>query len=177
MAKQILTQEYVRSLFHYDPETGVLTWKERPREHFATKSAMCSVNARFAGKVAGFDHFGYVRVLIDGSAYYAHRIIWLLVYGRMPENVDHIDGDGSNNRLANLREVNHSENMKNMRRSKLNTSGVTGVSFHSASGRWIAYITKDRKRHHLGYFHSLDEASTARKIAAEKLGFHANHGN
>jgi hypothetical protein len=177
MAERQLTQEYVRSLFEYDPETGVLTWKERPREHFKTKSAWCSVNARFAGKPAGFEDLAHLRVLIDGKTYYLHRVIWLWMTGEHPDTIDHINGVGSDNRWVNIRDVIQSENMRNMRRSKLNTSGVTGVSWNKAVEKWIAYITTDRKRHFLGYFGSLEAAIDARKMAQRDLGFHENHGN
>jgi hypothetical protein len=116
-------------------------------------------------------------MIIGGRSYYLHRVIWLLVHGEWPETVDHIDGDRSNNRLANLRSVSHLENMKNCRRSVRNTSGITGVSFRSADQTWIAYITQDGKRVHLGTFSAMDEAVSARKIAEKQFGYHQNHGN
>ncbi len=177
MAERQLTQEYVRSLFEYDPETGVLTWKERPIESCKSKSAWMSVNARFAGKPAGAFHRGYLRMIIGGVSYYLHRVIWLLVHGEWPETVDHIDGDKLNNRLVNLRSVSQRENMKNCRRSVRNTSGITGVSFRSADQTWIAYITQDGKRVHLGTFSAMDEAVSARKSAEKQFGYHPNHGN
>ena len=176
MAERQLTQEYVRSLFDYDPETGVLTWKWREPSSASTKSALASINSRFAGRAAGAKHKGYIRMYVAGEQYYAHRLIWLLVFGEWPDNIDHINGDRSDNRLNNLRSVSHTENMRNSSMSSLNTSGITGVSWRPSSKVWVAYITADRRRKHLGTFAALGDAIAARKAAEERFGFHPNHG-
>lgn len=85
------------------------------------------------------------------------------------EVVDHVDGDGLNNRRSNLRVVGHAENAQNSRARKDNTSGVRGVCFHQRIGRWAASISAHGSRRHLGYFNTLDEAAQAYASAAAQL--------
>ena len=176
MAECQLTQEYVRSLFDYDPDTGILTWKWRDDASASTKSALASINARFAGKQAGAPHKGYIRMYVAGEQYYAHRLIWLLVHGEWPDCIDHIIKDRSDNRLINLRSVSQAENMRNSGMSSKNTSGVTGVSWSNTNKGWCAYITNNRKRIYLGTFPDFGDAIAARKAAEIRFGFHPNHG-
>ena len=104
----------------------------------------------------------------------AHRVIWKMVHDEEPEEIDHIDGNPSNNRLDNLRAVDRITNLRNMRRSKANTSGVTGVHFRR--GYWIASIHDEGRQVELGYFTNKDEAIRARNIAERDLDYHPNHG-
>lgn len=178
MAERQITQEYVRSLFEYDPETGVLTWKGRPREHFSTDRAWKSTNARMAGKITAcsVNSDGYSQVGIDRCVHKAHRIIWLLVHGEMPEEVDHENGVRTDNRLANLRAATRLENMKNKAVRRDSRSGVAGVSWHEKDRRWIAYIRSGGRQIRLGAFTDFADACSARKTAERTHGFHANHG-
>jgi HNH endonuclease len=101
--------------------------------------------------------------------------VWHL---RWPDGeIDHINGDRSDNRWENLRDATHAENHRNMRISKRNTSGRVGVSWGKAQQQWQAYISMDGKLLHLGFFGSWDDASSAREAAERHLGFHANHGS
>ena len=93
------------------------------------------------------------------------------------DQVDHIDGNGLNNRWNNLREVSSQENNMNMRLSSNNTSGVTGVCWATRDKRWIANIKVNRKNKCLGYFTDFNEAVAARKAAEIEHGFHCNHGS
>ena len=79
---------------------------------------------------------------------YLHRIL----LGDDPRQVDHIDGDGLNNRRSNLRWATHAENQRNSRRAVTNTSGFKGVHWHARDRRWLAQIMLDGRRLHLGYF-------------------------
>jgi hypothetical protein len=99
-----------------------------------------------------------------------------MVHGYWPKEVDHINGDSCDNRLVNLREVNHQQNMRNAKRRSDNSSGATGVYYIKATGRWIAQIRVDNRGRHLGAFNSFEEAVAARKAAEVALGFHENHG-
>lgn len=83
--------------------------------------------------------------------------------------IDHINGDGLDNRRANLRQATHAENMRNRRIGSNNTSGFKGVSLHKASGRWVAQICADNVRHHLGYHDTPTEAAIAYDAAAREL--------
>lgn len=130
---------------------------------------------RFAGKLAGgLNAQGYWTVNINYSHHRAHHIIWIVAYGRTASEIDHIDGDRSNNAIANLREVTRTENLRNRGRSVANNSGVIGVNFQS--GKWRARIYVDRRAIELGRFDTIDEAIIARRTAEADYGFHPNHG-
>lgn len=177
MAESQLTQDYVRSLFDYDPETGVLTWKWRPRGHFSSDRAWNSTNTRCAGQCAGrLGTKGYIEVGIDGRLYKAHRIIWLLMTGTMPDEIDHDDGVRDNNRFTNLKDGTHSGNMRNKSARRDNKSGVCGVGWHVKDRRWVAHITIDGKQIRLGAFLDKNDAIAARLAAEKEYGFGQAHG-
>jgi len=168
-----MTQDELKQHLHYDPETGVFTWRDRSH----LPDVGYNVNCRTKGKVAGcINKAGYWRINIHGKTYRAHRAAWLYVHGYMPEEVDHIDGCRTNNRLVNLRAVNRAENAKNMRRMPRNTSGVSGVHFNQAGQVWVAGITVNQKRIHGGRFKTKPEAIERRKELERQYGFQENHG-
>lgn len=102
---------------------------------------------------------------------------WLYIYGEFPDGeIDHINGNKADNRICNLRCVDHFTNMKNYPLPRNNKSGIIGVSWYKALSKWEAKIQHDGKSIHLGYFDDLDDAAKARKAAEEKYSFHANHG-
>lgn len=177
--QRTITRLYVDEALAYDPETGVLTWRERPLHHFKHALAQRCWNNRFAGKVAGNKHVkrGYLEVKLLGAMRKAHHLIWLLVHGYPPERIDHENGQRAYNRLTNLREVTRVENGRNQKRPVTNTSGHAGVSKDRRGGKWRAYIKDDNGRNiSLGYYHDLDAAVAARKAAEQQLGYHPNHG-
>ena len=161
----MLTQEKLKELLHYCPDTGVFTWLMKP----------CS-NVR-AGSVAGTVNKinGYATIKVNRKIYLAHRLAWLYIHGTFPPNdIDHINRVKSDNRLCNLRMATHAENMQNTSMYRNNTSGHVGVSWHKATQKWIACITLSKKQIHIGIFHSLEEAIAARK-AAEPQYHQFNH--
>ena len=165
-----LTQERLKSLLSYNPETGEFTWLVSRGNRQAGESTGCP-RSNGRGKV-------YVVIQIDGRLYLAHRLAWLYSYGAWPENqIDHIDQDSLNNRLINLRDVTNAENNKNRKRQNKNRSGVTGVLFINDRQKWRARIAVNGKFIHLGYFEVKDDAIVARKNADVKYGFHPNHGS
>jgi hypothetical protein len=165
-----LTQERLRSLLSYNPDTGEFTWLVGGRRRRLGEIAGCPKVDR-SGKV-------YIRIKIDGKNYYAHRLAWLYSYGAWPENqIDHLDQDSLNNRLINLRDVTNAENHKNQKIPKHNSSGVMGVYFHNKAQKWMAYIKVNGKLIYLGYFDMKDDAAMARKNAEVEYNFHPNHGN
>lgn len=159
MATAILTAERLRELLQYCPETGVFLWKIRRG------------GPAVAGSVAGgTDSKGYRQIRLDMRLHLAHRLAWLYVYDKFPEDhLDHIDRNPKNNAIANLRECTHAENHQNEGVRSNSSSGVTGVSFIKASSKWLAYINKDGRRHRIGLFDSLDGAVAARLNAKEEL--------
>lgn len=158
-----MTQEELKRLLHYDPETGVFTWRVQRGNRLPPGSRAGSVNS------AGY---GFIR--IEGSIYAAHRLAFLYMTGTMPAMVDHINGVRSNNRWQNLRPASPLINSVNRKRPANNRSGHKGVSFVKASGRWHASIRVNGKRKHLGLFATAEEAGAAyRAAAAEHFGEYA----
>lgn len=112
---------------------------------------------------------GYRKLSVDGREYLVHRVAWLIVTGEWPEcEIDHINGDPSDNRLDNLREATRAENCQNLAWSG-NAAGAPGVSFCKANGLWHAQITIRMKNEHLGYFASKDAAAEAYRAAKAEL--------
>ena len=110
-------------------------------------------------------------VYIKGKMYYVHRIIWLWYYGYFPENcIDHINGDGLDNRLTNLREVSRSCNRINSNKCS-NSTTVVGVNWHKLSGKWVVRICSNNKLKVVGYFSNFEEAVFHRYAAEQCLDF------
>jgi hypothetical protein len=154
----MLTAERLREVLEYDPGTGRFTWRIRHRR--------IGVGAE-AGSI---DRRGYVRIRIGGKRYAAHRLAWLYVHAAWPsDQIDHIDGNPRNNRLANLRVATNSQNQGNSRRRRHSASGFKGAYYHKPSGRWRAAIRKDGVRIQLGRFDTPEEAHAAYCKAAAAL--------
>lgn len=151
----------LEELFTYNPETGDLFRKYKKNQKLIKKNTSR----------------GYLRPAVDGQKYYAHRICWKLYYGVCPDDqIDHINGDTSDNRIENLRIASQQENCKNRSQQKNNTSGNTGVTWNKASGKWQASISVDGKLKYLGIFTDKIDAIYARYWAEQGLGYHENHG-
>jgi hypothetical protein len=174
----------LRQLIDYDHETGALVWRVRHGSFFTDgeKSAIQSMrrwNTRYAGKPAlnCKGNAGYFKGVIFGEAYLAHRVAWAIYSGSWPENeIDHINGDRLDNRIANLRSVTSQENSKNVSIGSRNTSGTIGVHWREDQSRWVASINKKGKLKYIGSFKSKNEAIQARAKANLEYGYHANHG-
>jgi len=116
-------------------------------------------------------------VPIFGKNYQAHRVVFALENERWPDgDIDHIDGDTSNNTPTNLREVSASTNHKNTKRHKHNTSGVNGVSWDKDRNKWMAHIQVSGKSITLGRYVDKQDAINARTVANEEYGFTKRHG-
>lgn len=167
------SQPRLRELLDYDPETGVLRWRLRAGTDRFTKTW----NARYAGTVAGYiANHGYITITIDGVDYYAHRVIWKLVTGDEPPEIDHENGIRSDNRAENLLASTNAENMKNTKMHRNNTSGVCGVHWSNFAGKWVANIGVNGGSRHLGYFTDIEEAARARRAAEQEHNYGARHG-
>ena len=128
-----LTAEYIRSILDYNPETGVFTWKVGRKG--VKKGAI-------AGKIQAS---GYMRIMVEGKRYYAHRLAWLYHYGECPKgHLDHKDRDPANNAISNLRECTNGENQHNSTKC-WGSSKYRGVSWHKKANKWIAHIGVNKK--------------------------------
>jgi hypothetical protein len=149
-----LTVERLKELLSYDSESGVFTWN-------------VSVGSVRAGALAGYVCLNkrgkpYHKIRIERSNYLIHRLAWLYVHGAWPKHeVDHKDGNGLNNRIANLRDATHSQNQRNRGAQSNNPSGLKGVSWHKRDRKWRAQITINGKRKTLGSFRTPDAAHAA----------------
>lgn len=155
----------LRSLLDYDPLTGGFTWKVRPGNDKPTKM----LNARCAGKSATPRGKGYLGLCIDQRPYMAHRIAWYYHYGEEPPELDHINMDRADNRIANLRAATRSQNIANGPARANSKSGIRGVSWDKRRKKWLACIRKDGKNACLGYFSDQQAASLAYQRAAREL--------
>lgn len=152
--KNELTLDRLKSLLSYDPETGEF-------------SRIKGVRGFQAGSRVGTLHqaSGYIYVGVDSKSYRAHRLAWFYMTGTWPKEVDHINGNRNDNRFENLRECTRSQNNANGKRRADNNSGHKGVSWVGRNCRWRAYIVKDGKQTHLGYFKDISNAISSRDEA------------
>lgn len=171
----MLTKKALHECFYYSK--GLLYWKKRPLNHFKTLCARNSFNGQFAGEVAGtLTPKGYIRITLFGKGCFAHRAIWVMFNGCINYAIDHIDGNKVNNKINNLRDVNQSNNSKNTKMKSTNTSGITGVTWHKGSSRWISRASINGKRLNIGTFSCFFNACCARKSAEIEFLYHENHG-
>ena len=154
MTTCILTQERLKTLFEYNPDTGVFTRKVKVK-HQPAGTVVGTVGTR-----------GYLQCNVDGKPYKMHRLAWLYVYGAWPiGEIDHINHNTSDNRLINLRDVTCAQNHQNRARQTKSASGYLGVTWHKRDKRWQAQIEVDGVSKHLGYYKSLPDALAAREQA------------
>lgn len=153
------TQARLKELFMYDKATG----------NFVRKIGRSGPRAR-AGSVAGCNNGqGYIRIYVDGKPFKAHRLVWLYEFGEWPAHeLDHINGNRSDNRIENLRDVLRTQNNKNRPTHKNNAVGIKGVSFNKRSKRWVAQIQYNGSKKGLGYFDTAELASAAYQLAAHQ---------
>ena len=155
----MLTAARLKELLSYDSDTGIFT-------------CLVSRSPARAGQPTGcLNPLGYTVIGVDRKLHYAHRLAWLYTHGSWPNGViDHINGQRSDNRLANLRDVTQKDNVQNpSNRPKKNQHGATGVYKDRKNGRWLAAIFRDGKKYFLGAFESMKEAGAAYNEADEKL--------
>ena len=170
------SQEYLNECFTYNPESGELAWKVRPRHHFESDTNMKKSHSRAAGQRTGNVCVqGYVRTKLDKRLWFVHRIIWKMVHGVDPEQIDHVNGVRDDNRLINLRNVSHHVNAKNKAVGKNNKSGVSGVYWREAFSRYDVSIRSEGTSRWVGSYMTMLDAVSARLKAQKELGFHVNH--
>jgi hypothetical protein len=161
----MLTQERLRELLHYDPETGVFT---RITSYYKSR----------IGKVVGTrDTRGYTVMSLDRKTQLAHRLAWLYVHGYWPAfHIDHINGDTEDNRISNLREAVAKQNQENRKLNKNNKTGYRGVSYREDMGRYLGYVKHHREQIYVGSYATAEEASAAVKAKQDELYTHHKTG-
>lgn len=173
MSKSALTAERLRELLHYDPKTGVFVRKQMKSRYGTT-----APNSRYSMKAAGClsskhgPSAGYVKISVDGRRYFAHRLAWLYVYGAWPSGtVDHINGDRSDNRIENLRDVAHYVNIQNQRKVSVGNkySSLLGAHWSITRKKWRSSIMVKLCPIHLGWFDTDEEAHQAYLTAKRRL--------
>lgn len=135
-------------LIHYEPSTGILTWKRR-----------VSASAGKGSVVGSLSQNGYIKFLYKRKTYLAHRLAYFLLTGEQPEEIDHINGSKVDNRALNLRAATRRQNEYNKSVSALSKTGVKGVSLED--GRYRARARVDGRRISVGSFSSISEAESA----------------
>lgn len=157
-----LTQQEAKENFEYEPDTGILYWRECSRCH--TK--------RVPTRSKHYE--GYLQVRAANKSCLVHRVIWVLVHGSIPPGmfIDHINHDRADNRLANLRLVDSRGNSKNLSIPKNNKSGAAGVYYYDRYKKWEVKVG----RQYIGRYRNRSYAVKKHRQALEALGFHPNHG-
>ena len=157
-----ISADEARELLDYNPETGNFTWKRRDCKWFSLNRFCKTWNKNFAGKTAGgINSVGYHVIAVLNKQILSHRLAWLYVYGEWPKGqIDHINGNRSDNRIVNLRDVTANMNQQNLKRGQRNNTycNYLGVSLLKRTGRYYAQIMYDGKRLFLGYFDTPEEA-------------------
>ena len=148
----------------YDPDTGDLLCVKK----YARNATI--------GKVLGSSSGPYLSFSYKGEKYRNHRVAWFLTYGYWPNMIDHIDGNPRNNRIDNLREVDHTGNGRNASKPVTNTSGRVGITWCKKWNKWVACIHDGSKRVHLGASEDFDEVVRLREEGEKFYGYHENHG-
>lgn len=176
-------KDLLNEIVIYDKDSGEFTWKARRLDFFSNESISKGWNKKYAGKRTGCKLTNskgkdYIVIGVNNKSVYAHRAAWIVTFGDIPEGmeIDHINGDGTDNRILNLRLVTKRENNFNKRKPSNNTSGHNGVAWDKNRQKWMASIRIDRKNIFLGRYDEIDDAVRARENANVKYKFHANHG-
>lgn len=163
----MISYEEAKNLLDYNAETGEFIWRKANNRRILVGSIAGTTNDQ-----------GYRIICINKNDYRAHRLAWLLHYGRWPNgDIDHQNCIRNDNRIINLRECSRTQNLMNMKTErKNNKSGFKGVHWCKIHRKWVAKIGLNGKRRTIGYFASKEAAFEARGTVATKLygGFARN---
>jgi hypothetical protein len=159
----MLTHKRLREVLHYDPSTGHFTW-------LVTNSNRAVAGSRAGTLKTAARNLVYRQIRIDRRGYRANRLAWFYVHGEWPSAlVDHINTDGLDDRIENLREATHGQNQHNSRKPGNNTSGFKGVWLDKRRDRWVAEVWFKDQKHFVGQFATPEQAAAARDAVARKL--------
>jgi hypothetical protein len=151
--RELITAKRLRELLHYDPETGIFTWR------------VCRSNVSAGTRAGNVNSRGYRKIRINYIYYRANRLAWFYMTGSWPNHeIDHIDGRCDNDAFSNLRDATRSQNEANRCMQSNNTSGFKGVIFNNRYGKWQAQIKCEGKHKYIGLF---DDPRSAHKAYVE----------
>lgn len=154
-----ISREELMSVLKYVPAKGHFVWKTK----------------RLYGRKAGSKTVhGYIEIRYKRKWFKVHRLAWFFIYGELPQVVDHIDRDKTNNRIENLRASTIAENNVNRSKQKNNSTGLTGVQF--ARQKYVVVIKHQGKRIAQRSFDNADDAAAYREAKLKELGYDTNHG-
>ena len=153
----MITQQRLKELLNYDPETGIFTWVKR------------TSNRVKIGDAVGFNSHGYVRMKVDGTVYGAGPLAWFYMTGRWPSHeIDHKNTIRNDNRWDNLRDIPHTVNLQNIRRAHRDSKSMLGTQ-QRENGRWSAKICINKKQIPLGTFDTEAQAHAAYVEAKRRI--------
>lgn len=156
----MITQEQLREVLSYNPDTGEFRWRVKTAQRIKVGDVAGSINRK-----------GYRRITVDGKSYAAARLAFLYMTGAWPKNeADHRDTDPGNDRWENLRDATPAQNCHNRRRHSDNATGVKGVTWHKATGKYQVKIMVNGRQIHLGVTENLHLAGYMYQLAA--VGYH-----
>lgn len=165
-----LTYSQAEKLLRYSKQSGDIYWSvnRQGRVKAGDKAGTLQLNKN--GK-------SYISIVVSQKHYLAHRLVWLLENKEFPNGcIDHINGNGLDNRIENLRVVSRLSNQRNQRLSKRSKSGVMGVSRCHRSGKWVVRIGSRSTQKYIGLYSDFFEAVCARKSEERNQNYHLNHG-
>lgn len=170
-ARKLHTSSELNQLLRYESDTGKLYWKHRPVEYFKSPRSAKIWNTKFSGKEAliADNGKGYRIGCIEYKHYLAHRVIWCMVFGYWPEEIDHINLNKADNRLSNLRDVSHIVNLANQPLRATNTTGLANITWDKARSQWLVMMRRYGTRHIIGRFSCISRAVKARNRAELKI--------
>ncbi len=155
----MLTQERLKELLVYNKDTGTFT------------ANADRANIKIGDYIGNYNRDGYFRIMIDGISYLAHRLVWLYIYGVLPEknkDIDHKNRIRHDNRLCNLRIVSRQENLRNSN-PRDGSIGIKGITWDKSRDKWYVQIgIGNGKTKHLGRYDDLEDAIKARKAGEDK---------